>query len=207
LTASAWSDDVRTAIIADIHGQHAALLAVFADIARARCDRVVCLGDVVDGGDADAACDRELMARGITTIRGNHDDLYAQRRTSPEAAWLRALPESITESGILFIHISPRRDDRSVSDRYIAWNVLDDTEPWIAFVGHVHAPARYGWKGATVGAARSHPIRYGTAVPLDASDRYIICPGAVGFPRDGDDAPRYAIHAADPGTIEFRRVT
>lgn len=198
---------MRTAVISDIHGRHRELCAVLTDIGTARCDRIVCLGDIVDGGNADAACLRELMARGVTTIRGNHDEIYMNRRDTPEGRWLAALPEAIEEEGIVFIHISPRRDDRPIADRYAAWNVLDDTRQRLAFIGHLHVPVLYGWIGAAVGAARQHPVRYGVAEPIDPTDRCIICPGAVGFPRDGDPAPRYAILDSGAATIEFRRVT
>jgi predicted phosphodiesterase len=44
---------MRTAIISDIHGHLAGLRAVLDDIARSDCRRIVCLGDLVDGGDDD----------------------------------------------------------------------------------------------------------------------------------------------------------
>ena len=40
----------RTASISDIHGNYDGLLAVLADIARLQCDRILCQGDLVDGG-------------------------------------------------------------------------------------------------------------------------------------------------------------
>lgn len=197
---------MRTAVISDIHGEYGALAAVLADIDAAGCDRIICLGDVVNGGEANGACIRELTSRHVITIRGNHDELFVHTHSGMEADWLRSLPESLTEGDVLFIHISPRRDDRAIRDRFIAWNVLDDTRQRIAFIGHVHAPGVYGMNGATVGAARNHTIEYGRAMSLGTADRYLICPGSVGFPRDGDDASRYAIYDDRAGSVEFRRI-
>lgn len=197
---------MRTAVIADIHGHHGALLAVLADIAAAGCDRIVCLGDVVEGGDGSAACVRELMSRGIAIVRGNHDELHAQLHRTPDAQWLGALPAAITEGEVVYTHISPRNDDRAIKDRYTAWSVLDDTTQRIAFVGHAHIPAVYGWRGAAVGAARQVPIEYGRPIPLDPDDRYIICSGSVARGRDGDPLPRYAIFDDAARTVEIRRV-
>ncbi len=198
---------MRTAVISDIHGDHSALTLVLADIDAAACDRIVCLGDVVNGGEANAACIDELTARRVITVRGNHDESCAQTRSGEEADWLRALPESHAEGDILFIHISPRLDDRAIKDRFIARGVLDDTAHRIVFIGHVHAPLFFGWKGASVGAARPHPTTYNRPLRLDPGDRYIICPGSVGFPRDGDPAPRYAIYDDQSCSVEFRRVS
>jgi len=38
----------QTALISDIHGHYAGLLAVLADARAAGCGRIVCLGDLVD---------------------------------------------------------------------------------------------------------------------------------------------------------------
>ncbi|MFM9995217.1 MAG: metallophosphoesterase family protein [Phycisphaerales bacterium] len=196
---------MRTAVISDIHGDHGALVAVLKDIEACACDRIVCLGDIVNGGDANAACIRELQSRRILTIRENHDELFCQTRQGPDAEWLGALPESLLEVDVLFIHISPRRDDRAITDRFIAWNVIDDMRERIAFVGHLHVPVLYSVSRVMVGAARSGPVDYGRPIPLPREERHLVCPGSVGASRDGDPAARYAVYD-DRGLVEFRRV-
>ena len=65
----------RTALISDIHGHYAGLLAVLADARAAGCGRVLCLGDLVDGGNGDEAVvrymrDNQISRRcGATTTR------------------------------------------------------------------------------------------------------------------------------------------
>ncbi len=41
----------RTAIISDIHGNYDGLLAALEDIKKQNCDRILCLGDIVEGGE------------------------------------------------------------------------------------------------------------------------------------------------------------
>jgi predicted kinase/predicted phosphodiesterase len=197
---------MRTALISDIHGSHRALLAVLSDIAGSRCDRTVCLGDVVDGGGEDAACVRELMNRGIATVLGNHDELLAHQLPPTEAHWLLTRPERLVEGEVVYIHISPRGDDRSIKDRYIAWSVLDDTAQRLAFIGHVHIPLLFRGDRHSPGAARAHSVEYGRPQVLEPGERYIICPGSVALGRDGSDLPRYAIYDEAAGTVEFRRI-
>ncbi len=204
---------MRTALISDIHAHHPALLATLADIARSNCDRTICLGDIVEGGAHNTAAIHELITRNITTVRGNHDDLYALTHpNTPEAAYLAALPTRITEATTLYTHISPLDNDRPIKDRYAAWSVLDDTSRpphtphHLTIIGHAHLPLFFSWLGSTPGAARRHPIVYDTPIPLDPADRYILCPGSIAPGRDDDPAPRYAIHDAAARTIEFRRV-
>lgn len=63
----------RTGIISDVHGNYEGLLLALDDAAEARCDRIVCLGNLVDGGPGEEAVVREISGRGIRSVRGNHD--------------------------------------------------------------------------------------------------------------------------------------
>jgi predicted phosphodiesterase len=90
---------MKLAVIADVHGNSAALEAVLADIEAAGVTEVVNLGDHVSGpldpgGTADL-----LMARGFPSIRGNHDRPWWRAATP----WWRPIisppPISATATG------------------------------------------------------------------------------------------------------------
>lgn len=66
------------ALISDIHGHSMGLLAVLEDARAAGCARVLCLGDLVDGGDRDEEGGRFIRDHGIPTVRGNHDETHSQ---------------------------------------------------------------------------------------------------------------------------------
>jgi predicted phosphodiesterase len=64
---------MRVAIIADIHGNDLAFELVATEIAALRIDRVVCLGDAVQGGPQPAQVVARLRAHGWPTVLGNAD--------------------------------------------------------------------------------------------------------------------------------------
>ena len=88
----------RTAIISDIHGNHAGLVAALADIDRQGCDQIVCLGDLVDGGPDNEAVIETLQQRGIPCVRGNHDEINDVELPGAMRSFLLDLPERIVDS-------------------------------------------------------------------------------------------------------------
>ena len=95
---------MRIAVIADVHGNLAALEAVMADIAAAAPDVTVNLGDLISGPFDPAGSADAQMAAGYVTIAGNHErqlldesqgalDVLSRPLLSPEHwSWLRSLP-------------------------------------------------------------------------------------------------------------------
>ena len=65
---------MKTAIIADIHGNYRGLLAAFEDIQNCHCERIVCLGDLVDGGEENQEVISFIREHNIPCVRGNHDE-------------------------------------------------------------------------------------------------------------------------------------
>lgn len=68
--------------------------------------------------------------------------------------------------------------------------------------GHTHLPILVKITDTSVVAL---PIRYGVAVPLPAGN-YIINPGSVGHPRDGDPRAAFAVVDTEAATVTFHRV-
>lgn len=64
---------MRIGLLADIHGNLAALEAVLAALDEARVDRLVCLGDVAATGPQPAECLTRLAATGCAVVMGNAD--------------------------------------------------------------------------------------------------------------------------------------
>lgn len=65
---------MRTALISDIHGSYDGLLAVLTDIKQRQCDRILCLGDLVDGGPNSVEVVRLVQELAIPTVQGNYDE-------------------------------------------------------------------------------------------------------------------------------------
>lgn len=206
LTGRARKPGSRTAIIADIHGNHAGLLAALEDISRQNCDRIVCLGDLVDGGPDNEAVIETLQQRDVPCVRGNHDETNDIELSGAMRSFLRGLPERIVENDILYTHISPRRSQRKINHTVEAWNVFDDTGFRLIFVGHTHVPLIFGMRSSAFGEAAKHAFAYNEPFALSADDRYIVSVGAIGYGRDEVGKVRYGIYDRDANTIELRAI-
>lgn len=77
----------RIGAIGDIHAEDEALAVVLAHLAGLSLDRILAVGDIVDGPGDSARCCRLLAAAGADVVRGNHDRwaLKDQLRTLPGA--------------------------------------------------------------------------------------------------------------------------
>lgn len=81
----------------------------------------------------------------------------------------------------------------------------------ICLVGHTHLPAafRLHSTGAADGAStrvESSPRRSLETISIDPEDRWIVNPGAVGQPRDGDPRASFGVLDLIEGTMSWKRV-
>jgi predicted phosphodiesterase len=226
---------MRYAVLADVHGNLEALAAVLDQALAEGAERVVCAGDLV-GYHADPdACIERLRAVSAVCVAGNHDRVAAglaePRRFSPAArraalwarahlspaslAYLAALPlHRVVDGRFLLVHAAlhptPNADLHLSSHARVARSIeaLRDG-PWgvgLAFFGHTHRAVVHE---ACSGACRS---REGVMAELALSvpgARYLINPGSVGQPRDGDPRAAFAlldVSADGAATLRFRRV-
>jgi len=196
----------RIAVITDIHGNFPGLEAVWRDIDSCACDRVICLGDLVDGGDHNDDVVRFLREASVPCVLGNHDENVTLDLATDVRHFLSSLPASLAEGDVFYTHISPRECQRKIVDAYEAWNVFDEHPARITFVGHAHIPLIFGERSAHAATAADYPIVHNQPFILDPTDRYIIAVGAVGYPRDGIRYPRYAIFDDCSNTVEMRLV-
>lgn len=80
----------RFGAIGDIHCEDRALEAALGSLQAAGVDRILAVGDVVDGyGDVDRCC-QLLVEHQVLTVRGNHERWFL-------AGEMRELPDSTTE--------------------------------------------------------------------------------------------------------------
>jgi predicted phosphodiesterase len=220
---------VRYAVVSDVHANLEALRAVL-DAARDEgARRVVCAGDLV-GYHADPDESIELLRRhDALSVAGNHDRVAAglaeparfgavarraiawtARRLSPEGrAFLARLPISLTaDRGFLLVHgalhPTPNVELHLSSDARVARSIRAlQGGPWgvrLAFFGHTHRGAVHEARGA---AWRSLE---GPMVELVSGCHYLVNPGSVGQPRDGDPRASFVIYDDEAGTLRFHRV-
>jgi predicted phosphodiesterase len=196
---------MRTAVISDIHGNWAGLETILQDIQSRDVDRIICLGDLVEGGDDNDAVVEFIRDKNIAAVQGNHDETNDCHLKPDNQNWLSYLPQAIIEEDVIFTHISPRLVKRNVKDNIEAWNVFYETKYRLCFIGHIHFPALFGARYELFAEACSYSVDYGE-FHLDETDRYIVSFGAIGYPRGGGKFLRYGIFDSAKNVVEFIRI-
>ncbi len=197
---------MRTAFISDIHGHYLGLKTVLVDIEKRSCDRIVCLGDLVEGGADDEKVVRTVQELNISCVQGNHDFSNALKLAPDVRSFLDGLPIEREENDLLFCHISAREKQLKIRTPIEAWNVFDETTHRLIFTGHQHLPLIYGEKSKEFGAATSHDFQYNEDFLFQPKDRYIVCVGSVAYGRDGIGKLRYAIYDSAQDSLQHRTV-
>lgn len=215
------------AILSDIHANLEALQAVLADMQAHGADEAVSLGDIVGFNGNPAECVELVRPHLAAAVRGNHEaamfdhavfgvplyirmiELTAGMLTAEQTEWLQQLPVTEEHGGCRLFHAThaaPQRW-RRIKGTLDAQAVFDATTERICLFGHTHRPAAFRLKDGTV---QSIPVEYGAdgtfTLPLEAGARYLVNPGSVGQPRDGDRRAAYGIYDEARRCITLRRV-
>ena len=215
---------MRLAIISDIHSNLQAFEAVLKEVDGADVDEIVCLGDLVGyGGDPDD-CVELVDQRCDVCLVGNHDlavvgklPLHAFTSNAAIAAsWTMKTINSDTRSNLLshnpqgqtqgigLFHASPRNPVwEYVLSTDIAELCIDAMNRRIALVGHSHVALSFSRVGDNPvdGATRTDSER------LDISEgEWILNPGSVGQPRDGDPRASWLLLDTDRWSATWHRV-
>ncbi len=211
---------MRVAVLSDIHGNLHALEAV---LAAASVDEVWCLGDVVGYGARPNECCELVRERAAVCLAGNHDlvvtgmlgleefshdagDAAAWakvRLTEENRAYLAGLPSIAERDGVLLAHASPRDPVwEYVLSNDVALASLEATEAPLVLVGHSHVALDLLLaEGELSGGLATG----GTQVDL-AAGRWLLNPGSVGQPRDGDPRAAWLLLDLEARKATFERV-
>jgi predicted phosphodiesterase len=211
---------MRVALISDIHANLPALEATAEAIDRERVDQVWCLGDLVGYGPHPNECCAWAQKHASVGLAGNHDlgvigslslddfagdaavaARWARSILEPEAhAYLSALPSSSVAEGIGLYHGSPRDP---VWEYVLSWeaarDAIHDSGTEVTIVGHSHVPLAIPQEGTEGGHAPA-----GTEIDL-ARGRWLLNPGSVGQPRDGNAGAAWLLLDLGGRRASFRR--
>jgi diadenosine tetraphosphatase ApaH/serine/threonine PP2A family protein phosphatase len=227
---------MRLLVLSDIHANLEAMEACLA--AAPAHDLFVNLGDVVGyNASPNEVCER-VRAMGGPVVRGNHDractglaDLsefnlvaalssrWTQMALAPEHLdWLRRLPAGPTRldevPGLEFVHGSPRDEDEYLLGPFTAdANFQEPGHADVMMFGHTHLQGGFLHKeGKTRPFEPDYDRLEGVAesiLTLVPGERYLINPGSVGQPRDGDWRAAFALYEQNgdaPARVTFYRV-
>jgi predicted phosphodiesterase len=213
---------MRALVLSDIHSNLPALEAVLASAPP--YDAVWNLGDIVGyGANPNEVVGLARKLRGIV-VRGNHDRACTDpvifslnSRMSSIAAtaaiwtdmiltdesreWLSGLPPGPVKPlrrNLICVHGSSRDEDQYISSEYRAQAALDASRARITLFGHTHeqvawiATRRALYPLEADFISRSGAVQF--ELPLRRNNRYLLNPGSIGQPRDGDWRAAFAIY-------------
>jgi predicted phosphodiesterase len=222
---------LRILLLSDIHANLEALDACLASAPS--YDTIVNLGDIVGYGASPNEVTSRSRDLGNVFVRGNHDKAATglmdlddfnpmaaaaalwtrDELTSDNMEWLRNLPHGpISLPGfedVQLVHGSPNDEDEYVVSLGDALAPLIALNVPLTFFGHTHLQGGFFANGSaadgfrpeyrTVGRAESVPLQ------LKSATRYLINPGSVGQPRDGDWRAAFALYDTDTNVVHFHR--
>jgi predicted phosphodiesterase len=213
---------MRVAVISDIHANLHALEAVREAIELESPDEIWCLGDLVGYGPQPNPCCEWSEEHAAVCLAGNHDlgvlgtlDIsYFSDDAAAAAIWTRgvldapahdylaALPSSGEREGVGLFHASPRDP---VWEYVLSWEAafaaIRDSEFAITIVGHSHVPLAIADDPDQPGGHAAG----GTEIDL-AGGNWLLNPGSVGQPRDGDPDAAWLLLDLDERRASFLRV-
>jgi len=219
---------MRYLVLTDIHGNLEALEATLDDARGRSCDQTLVLGDLVGyGADPNAVITRVIALKPAAVVRGNHDKVAcgieaadgfnavaksAARWTldmlTPEyREWLAALPQGPYDVDDLveICHGSPFDEDAYIFDELDAVRALRTCQRPLCLFGHTHYPVTFELNGETIESVGGAAVAE-TVLQIRDGCRYLVNPGSVGQPRDGDPRAAYAIVDTEHRHVELFRV-
>jgi diadenosine tetraphosphatase ApaH/serine/threonine PP2A family protein phosphatase len=180
-----------------------------------------CLGDLVGYGPRPNECCTLVAERASVCLVGNHDlgvlghldlddfsyEAAATARWTAEVleeeprAFLESLEPQSVQGDTGLYHASPRDPIwEYVLTPGAALGSLGATEHALILVGHSHVALRFGVEQLVLA-----PCEEGTTIDL-ARERWLLNPGSVGQPRDGDRRAAYLMLDFEANRAEYRRV-
>jgi diadenosine tetraphosphatase ApaH/serine/threonine PP2A family protein phosphatase len=223
---------MRVLVISDIHANIYALEACIQ--AFPAYDVVWNLGDMVGYGANPNEVIARSCELGRIFVRGNHDKacsgasdltgfnpvaalaaIWTQKTLTPaNLEWLKALPHGPIkpdgEINVACVHGSPADEDQYVINVHDAVEPLTHPIAAHTFFGHTHLQGGFCNNHGEMHAIRpafrdpKHPQRI--EFRLEKGIPYMINPGSIGQPRDGDPRSGFALYDTEDNLVIFYRV-
>jgi diadenosine tetraphosphatase ApaH/serine/threonine PP2A family protein phosphatase len=217
---------VRYLILSDLHANLEALNAVVQEAA-GRYDEALCCGDLIGYGADPNAVVAWVRTNCTVCVRGNHDKactsqddldwfnpvakaaaIWTQENLTEEnLEWVRALPQGpALLDGFEVVHGSPFDEDEYVIGAGEAAQAFGYLERRVSFFGHTHIQGGFIWNHSRVETVPRIPVRGERHVmEIDPECAYLINPGSVGQPRDGDPRAGWATYDSEANMVTYFR--
>ena len=218
---------MRYLILSDIHANLEALEAVLDAAPDGTWDHAVVLGDLVGyGASPNPVIDLVRALNPIAIIRGNHDKAACgiedgsnfnhvarvaalwtgESLTGENREFLRSLPAGpvTIDEHVEICHGSPFDEDAYIFDELDARHAFEASTAPVCFYGHTHFAVVFRLIKDLLEVIS--PADGETALIIEPQARYLVNPGSVGQPRDGDPRAAYAIYNTETKQLDLIRL-
>ena len=217
---------MRYAILSDIHANLPALEAVLAVTRKQAVDSYICTGDVVGYGAQPNECCEAVRDLRALVVRGNHDEaaikVGKEEWFTPAARacilWTR---EALTAENREFLE--ELRPARQIEGTHLCHGSLPDPDMYTTttadalqtfavmeepccFLGHTHYAEWYIYRCDGY-LPSQHPRPEGGECTFAEDRLYVVNPGAVGQPRDGNSQASFALWDTEAGRVTIHRIS
>jgi diadenosine tetraphosphatase ApaH/serine/threonine PP2A family protein phosphatase len=215
-------NNVKFAILADIHANLEALQAVLEHARQQGCTQYAFLGDFVGYCADPKACVEIVRSMNAPCVKGNHDEYcgatdgpleafnpnaakfveWTRKQLAPdERQWLHNLPYVLQVENFTIVHATLDGPQRwgYVFDKLAAARSLASQGTELCFFGHTHVPVAFILDTTVRGGTY-------TKLKIERGKRYFVNSGAVGQPRDNNPRAAYVTYDLQSAMVELHRV-
>ncbi len=217
---------MRYLILSDIHANWEGLEAAL-EHAAGKYDKVLCCGDLIGYGADPNPVIEWVRTHAAGVVRGNHDKasvglddlewfnpvaraaaVWTQHELTLEnAEYVRNLPRGpLTFEGFQMVHGSPLDEDEYVVTERDVEQLAPYLDSEVSFFGHTHLQGGFQChRNGVVAFGGVDDDAQDRAVELETDVSYLINPGSVGQPRDGDWRAAYAVYQPETRLVTLYR--
>jgi predicted phosphodiesterase len=199
---------MKVGLISDVHANLESLETAIDFFEEREISKIFCCGDIVGYGPNPAEVINRIKKKNIRSVKGNHDHMATTKESPSQfnltaAQAIRWTRETISSSDKKFlenlpIFSSPFSSEIKAShgstreplwgyvinlaDAYLEFK-RDEEDTRYRLLGHSHIPALFEYDGEN---ATLQKPELGEGYKIKKDKRYLINPGSIGQPRDGN---------------------
>ncbi len=220
---------MRFLVFSDVHSNLEAFRKFLKYSEKLAFDGYIFLGDLVGyGPNPNEVVDRFRKLDNVYMVRGNHDKVIAgldskeffnpvavkavdwsSKKLNPENKnFISKIPRGplTVKNKITIFHGAIFNEDYYILNPFDAAVVIKASPTKISFFGHTHIPVIYRMEGKSFEIIVPEAKKGGAKIKLKENSHYLINPGSIGQPRDGNPKISFMLFDLKNMVIEYFRL-